>query len=248
MLIWYKIVIVGNFIAERKPVAHFTFDLNPDGSISQIYKDGEPFETGTRLEMPTVIVQTYFKSALRNLHQMTASDEDRDENRQYGLQCFLMSLVGTEAFINVFFHLVGRERDLPAVIDLANSDKTTIEHKISHLPRQAYGNPLVAQKRINKKMRELYDMRSKIVHPKWQPSSFAMPGLHIDGLVENEQNLFEDPDFCRETLQWCLLVVARVGIHANGCDQNDWFVKYWTSLTDTNASLSEALAIPPGGA
>ena len=134
MLIWYKIVIVGNFIAERKPVAHFTFDLKPDGSISQIYKDGEPFETGTRLEMPTVIVQTYFKSALRNLHQMTASDEDRDENRQYGLQCFLMSLVGTEAFINVFFH-----RGEPFCVPEISNCNADIGY-----PTQAYGscNPL----------------------------------------------------------------------------------------------------------
>ena len=155
---------------------HFIFDTNQDGSISKIYKDGAPVETGVRLEMPFSIVHTYFKSAVRNLNRMTASDEDRDENRHHGLQCFLMSLVGTEAFLNVFFHLVGRERDLDNVIDLANKD-TQIEHKVAHLPRQAYGTQLLAQKRLNKKMRELYDLRSKIVHPKWQPSSLAMPGL-----------------------------------------------------------------------
>lgn len=225
----------------------FVFDMNEDETVRAVYKDGVRIETGARLEMPVAIVQTYFKSAIRNLKQMTASDDDRDANREHGLQCFLMSLVGVEAFLNVFFHLVGRERDSAAIIDLATKDKATIETKLSHLPRQAYGTPLPAQKRLNKKMRELYDLRSQIVHPRWQPSRLAMPGLVIDGLVDNQQQLFEDRDFCREALRWCLLVIARIGEHAAG-GPNDGFVLRWTTLNDTNATLSEALGIPAEGA
>ena len=229
-------------------MAHFVFQLNEDETIRSIHKDGVLVATATRLEMPVAIVQTYFKSAIRDLAQMTLDDADRDANRHHGLQCFLMSLVGVEAFLNVFFHQVGRERNLPAVIDLANKDKATIEHKIAHLPRQAYGTPLVAQKRLTKKMRELYDLRSKIVHPKWQPSMMSMPGLVIDGMVENFQMVFEDRDFCREALRWCLLVIARIGIHAAEGAPNDHFVQHWTSIADTNTMLSAALDVPEQGA
>lgn len=225
---------------------HFVFDMNPDDTIRAVYKDGAVMETATRLEMPLAIVRTYFKSASRDLAQMTANDANRDDNRHYGLQCFLMSLVGTEAFLNVFFHLVGRERNLPGVVDLANKDKATIEHKIAHLPRQAYGTPLPAQKQLVTKMRELYNLRSELVHPKWLPSTLAMPGLVIDGLVDNQQKLFEDRDFCHEALRWCLLVIARIGDHAAG-GPNEQFVQQWTSLADTNATLSEALGIPADG-
>src|SRR6478609_1233654 len=96
---------------------HFVFDLNEDESINAIYKDGLKLETGTRLEMPVAIVQTYFGAALRALARMTESDDDREDNRSHGLQAFLMSLVGTEAFLNVFFHQVGREKGLAKVID-----------------------------------------------------------------------------------------------------------------------------------
>lgn len=225
---------------------HFVFDLNEDESIKAIYKDGVKLETGTRLEMPVAIVQTYFRSAIRALARMTESDDDREDNRQHGLQAFLMSLVGTEAFLNVFFHQVGREKGLAKVIDLANKDRVPIEHKLSHLPRQAFGSQLPAQKRLNVKMRELYDLRSKIVHPRWQPSSLQMPGLAIGDLVENYQQLFEDREFCRDALRWCLLVVARIGLHSRA-GLGDQFVYFWTTIADTNATLSEALGVPREG-
>ncbi|UAK23844.1 hypothetical protein [Sphingomonas nostoxanthinifaciens] len=225
----------------------FVYDLNEDGSIKAVYKDGVKLETATRLEMPVAIVQTYFRSAIRALARMTESADDGEDNRQYGLQAFLMSLVGTEAFFNVFFHQVGREKGLANVIDFANKDRVPIEHKLSHLPRQAFGTPLPAQKRLNAKMRELYDLRSKIVHPRWQPSSFVMPGLAIGDLVENYQTLFEDREFCRDALRWCLLVIARVGLHAQ-VGRGDQFVEHWTTIADTNATLSDALGVPREGA
>lgn len=227
---------------------HFTFDIGDDDIVRGVYKDGVLIETEARLEMPHMVVQTYFRSAILALHGMTADDNDREANRRHGVQCFLMALVGTEAFLNIFFHVVGRERKLPKVVDLATKDKAAIEHKVAHLPRLAYGTPLPAQKRLNKKMRELYDLRSLLVHPKWVPSSVAMPGMMIDGMVDNPQKLFEDRDFCREALRWCLLVIARIGIHAAGNNvPNERFVWQWTSLADTNAALSDALGIPATG-
>src|SRR3546814_1798020 len=52
---------------------------------------------------------------------------------------------------------------LDDVIDLARSDKP-IEHKLGHLPRRAFGSPLPNSKKLCAKMRELYDLRSNMVH------------------------------------------------------------------------------------
>jgi hypothetical protein len=226
-------------------VPNFLTEQNEDGTIKATYKDGTRIDTGFRLEMPQAIVQTYFKLAFRNLREMK-EDGDQADNRHFGLQSFLMSLLGVEAFLNVFFHIVGRQKNLPQVIDLANKSRVSIEHKISHLPNLAFGAHLPAQKRLNLQMRRLYNLRSELVHPKWQPSTLAMPGLFIGDLVDNIQQTFEDREFCRESLQWCLLVIARIGIAAQP-EPNDHFITMWTTLRDTNASLSESLGIPAEG-
>lgn len=228
---------------------HFEFDFNEDGSIHAIYKDDKPYESGITLEMPNAIVQTYFASALRNLAKMKLSDDPNEDagpdNRHYGLQSFLMSLVGTEAFINIYFHLAGLEKALPDVVDLATKDRP-IEHKLAHLPRLTFGTPLPASKKLCAKIRELYNLRSNIVHPKWTPSSLSMQGMMIAGLVDNQQKLFEDREYCREALRWCLLVVARIGVHS-GAAEHSQFVNYWTKIADTNETISAALGIPPDG-
>ena len=41
-----------------------------------------------------------------------------------------MSLVGLEAFLSVHFHMVGIEKDLPKVIDLATKRNANVETKI----------------------------------------------------------------------------------------------------------------------
>ena len=118
---------------------HFEYEFNDDDTIRQVTKDGVPLARGTTLEMPQGIVQTYYKAAYRHLQAMTLHAEDHELNRHHGLQCFIMSLVGVEAFLNVFFHLVGRQRNLPNVVEMANRTNMTIETKLSSLPRQAYG-------------------------------------------------------------------------------------------------------------
>ena len=42
------------------------------------------------------------------------------------------------------------------------------------------------------------------------------------------------------------MVVARIGLHA-GAGRGDQFVHFWTTIADTNATLSEALGVPPVG-
>jgi|LNAP01.1.fsa_nt_gb hypothetical protein len=227
---------------------HFELDLDQDGSARAIYKDGELIEGAISLESPNSIVQTYFASAIRNIDAMTVGDDpDGDrarDNRHFGLQSFLMSLVGTEAFLNIYFHQLGNLQGLPDVIDLATSDKP-IEHKLSHLPRRAFGSPLPNSKKLCAKMRELYDLRSNMVHPKWTPSSIAFDGMMYAGFVDNQQKLFENREFCRETLRWCLLVIARIGVHS-GSTRWD-FVYNWSMIHETNESLSNYLGIPADG-
>lgn len=225
-------------------MSHFEFDFNEDGSINAIYRDGIPYEGGISLETPNSIARTYFETALRELAAMKAED-DPDfygaDNRGHGLQAFLMSLFGTEAFLNVYFHVAGLQAGSDAVVDLAASDKP-IERKLAHLPRLLWGEPLPGSKKLCTKVRELYNLRSNLVHPKYEPSSLSMQGMMIAGLFDNRQKLFEDREFCREALRWCLLVVARIGLRGSPADAR--FVEFWTGISDTNDSLSSALGVP----
>lgn len=72
-----------------------------------------------------------------------------------------------------------------------------------------------------------------------------MPGFQLQDMVENRQQIFEDFDFCIETLRWALLVIARVGEHVAG--KNDWFVWRWTTIQTNNEQLSDLLGIPADG-
>jgi hypothetical protein len=59
-------------------------------------------------------------------------------------------------------------------------------------------------------------------------------GLHpirIGGLVENQQAIFDDIVFSRETLWWCLLVVARIG-QSRGEKDLRGFLFHWTGNYD----------------
>src|SRR3546814_248454 len=169
-------------------------------------------------------------------------DYDGAENRRHGLQAFLMSLVGTEAFLNVYFHVAGLQTGSEKVVDLATNDKT-IEHKLAHLPNLLWGAPLNGSKKLCGKVRELYNLRSNLVHPKYAPSSLYMQGMVIAGVFDNQQKLFEDREFCREALRWCLLIVARIGVRGSPMDSR--FVEFWTGISDTNDTLSAALGVPP---
>lgn len=223
-------------------VINFEYDDDGSGRIKAIYREGKQLTKGIRLEPPSAIVQTYFKAAFRNCRAMTENEDDREDNRHNGLQSFLMSLVGLEAFLNIHFHMVGREKNLPEVIKAVTVGKSTVENKIKNLSYTCYNKHLADQKLISKKIRELYDLRSAIVHPKWEPMTLGMAEMVIDGMSDNFQQAFEDREFVRESMRWCLLVVARVGL-LNSPETADLFMKRWTTLSDTNETLSRDLGI-----
>src|SRR3546814_1718740 len=101
---------------EELQMPHFELDLDQDGSARAIYKDGELIDGAISLESPNSIVQTYFVSAVRNIDAMTVGDDpDGDrarDHRQFGLQALLMSIVGTEAVLQLSFHQLGNLQGL----------------------------------------------------------------------------------------------------------------------------------------
>jgi hypothetical protein len=223
---------------------HFYFETDGEGRVAHIYRDGAPQEGPVTLETPQAVVQSYFSAALRSLRAMNIDMLDR-ELRDYGLQSFVMSLTGLEAFVNVYFHRRGFAEGNAELMRRAD-ERRPVEHKLSHLPRLAFGSNLPDQRMLNRKVRELYSLRSTIVHPKLELSSMRYENIAINGMVQNFQKAFEDPEFCREALQWCLLIVGRVGLAAQ--EMGDMFVTYWTTVRECDATLSGALGISAASA
>lgn len=208
---------------------HFQYQLGDDDEISQILKDGQPHTQSIRLEQVYSIVTIYFRMAAAHLEQMPDL-EDRNARRAAGLQSFLMSLTGLEAFTNTYFHLRARELgDEPMIARIAQSHGS-LSRRIVDLVAMTPDGPLVDQAALIQRVFELSKLRNEIVHPRWDPSALTIGGavpVHIDGLVENRQASFEDVDLCREALLWCLLAVARIG-QARGHQDLSGFLFHWT--------------------
>jgi hypothetical protein len=222
---------------------HFSLTLDESGNVQQLLRDGQPVQ-GTALEQHYSVVSGYFRSAQSNLDAMEAATDSK-VRRSLGLQSFLMSLTGLEAFANTYFHALaldsGGEQQIIGRIRQSHgslSRKITDLIALSGLPR------LIGQESLIQRVFELTQLRNEIVHPRWEPSTLAVAGvapIRIEGLVENRQALFEDPLLCREALAWCLLVVARVA-QAQGVRNVGSFMFYWTdnyelSLNDILVTL-----------
>lgn len=209
---------------------HFTIKTNDDGSIAEILKDGAPHAEGIRLEPAWAIVRTYFELAAGNLKPM-AGDVDAEMRRFHGLQTFLMSLTGVEAFTNVFFLLLGHERNDHAIIK-ATGKQTPLVKRLEGLIELAFGKKLSDHELILERVRRLYQLRNQIVHPRWEPASMVLGGevpVFIAGLAQNFQATFEDEAFCREAFLWCVLLVARVGQAAGNTDISG-FCHFWAAV------------------
>lgn len=209
---------------------HFIFDSNEDGTIARILKDGQPHDEAVRLEQAFSIVTTYFRLAASNVARMEG-EAQRDARRSLGLQSFLMSLTGLEAFTNTYFHLRARELDSQTIISRIEQTHGSLSRKIEELVAMTGDGPLVDQDALIQRVFELAQLRNELVHPRWVPSALTIGGdvpVHIDGLVENRQAIFEDEVLCREALLWCLLVVARVG-QARGNQDLSGFMFHWTA-------------------
>ncbi len=209
---------------------HFVFLSNEDGTIRQVLKDGQPHQDTVRLEQLFSVVTIYFKLAASNLSQMVP--QERGEGRRYfGLQSFLMSLIGLEAFTNTFFHLRGQELGNNAILKRVEQSHGSLSQKIRELIALSPDGPIRDQDRLINQIFTFSQFRNEILHPRWVPSSLTMQGntpIVIHGLVENRQALFEDPQLCREVLLWCLLMIARIAV-ARGDEEVSDFMFHWTA-------------------
>ncbi len=208
---------------------HYTLLTNDDGSVRQILRDGQPYNQAVRLEPAYNIVSTYFKLAGGNLRPMAQAPDD-EMRRFHGLQAFLMSLVGVEAFTNVFFQLLAEERNNPELLARVNVRHGPLVPRLSDCIDLAFGQPLEDQDALLQRIGELYRLRNQIVHARWDPASMVLGGalpIFIQGMSQNFQATFEDEVFCREAFFWCLLLVTRVA-RAAGNQAVEGFCFFWT--------------------
>ena len=226
---------------------HFTFLMNDDGTISQILRDGILHQETVALEQVFSVVTTYFRSAERNLLAMQ-DNSNREELRFHGLQAFVMSLTGVEAFTNVFFRVLAEERNLGQLLARVEQRHGPLLPRLQECLALAFNEPLEDQTLLLVRIRELYQLRNQIVHPRYEPASMTMVEegripLVVGGMTQNFQAAFEDFEFCNEVYLWCLLLVARVGRAAGNVHVEEFCFHWAGAYGVTEDALVERLGI-----
>jgi hypothetical protein len=215
---------------------HYNIQADADGKIQQIFKDGEAFSGSVALETPDAIVRIYYESAAQSLQRM-ATQADSLIRRSLGLQSFLMSLTGLEAFANTFFHLRALELQNDNMVRRISQKHGSLSQKISDLIGISNDGPLIQQQELINKISELSQLRNEIVHPRWQPASMTLHNIGIPisfhGLAQNFQAVFENVDFCKAAYLHCLLLPARYS-QALGHDDISGFMFRWCSRYQTS--------------
>ena len=224
---------------------HFDILTNEDGSVAQIFRDGIVHDEGVTLEPAHQIVSTYFKIAKVDLDSMRGASAG-EQRRASGLQAFLMSLTGVEAFTNVFFQQLAMERETPALLKRVKNQRPALLDRIEGCLALAFADPLPNQDELLERLRKLYRLRNQIVHPRWEPASMRLAGeipIIIHGMSQNFQTTFENVDFCHEAFWWCVKFVAEIG-KAVGNPTIEGHCFYWTGIYGlTDEALSERLGL-----
>lgn len=212
-------------------MAHYFIEMNEDDSVRRILRDGEPNAASVSLEQLYAIATLYFKIAVSNI-QLLERENAKPLRRAYGVQAFVMSLTGVEAFTNTYFKLRGEELADPRLAIRVAQRHGTVTRKLEELIAMTPESAIEDQATIIGRLHELTQLRNTLVHPQWEPASMTLEGavpIVIQGLVHNFQAAFEDTPFCREALMWCLLLVARVG-KARGSSDLSAFLFHWTGI------------------
>ena len=209
----------------------FEFKINEDGSIARILRGNLPHAQSVTLEQVYSVVTIYFRLAETNLMQLSGQTSN-EKKRSFGLQSFLMSLTGLEAFTNTYFHLRGDQLKNNEILRRIEKRSGPLSEKFRDLVALTNDGPLSFEDNLIARIQELSQLRNEIVHPRWVPSSLVMNGLaptEINGLVESPHAIFEEAQFCCEALMWCLLAVARVGQSRETGDVSG-FLFHWTGI------------------
>ena len=220
---------------------HFIFHNTEDGSISHITKDGEHLATSVTLVHPNQIIRTYFQAAARALVVHDAA-VGIDEKIQIGVQGFLASLFGLEAFLNVFFLIAAREHGNVALEHSVENSKLQVISKLKNWPYQLYGAYIQNQRNVCGRLRWLYDVRNNLVHPRMEWSTLWTNGLAIDGVVENPQRPLADSAYCQQAFELTLLAVLRIG-SISGTHNTSQFCGHWTGIQAIESELATRLEL-----
>lgn len=207
----------------------FALLLNENGSVRQILRDGQPFDQPIRLEPAYAIVATYFRLAASNIGGMGKAC-DTELRRFHGIQAFLMTLTGVEAFTNVFFTLRGDEKNNPDLLARVAVKHGPLVPRLRDCIELAFEDSLDDLDQLLARIRDLYALRNQIVHPRWDPASAWLGSevpILINGLAVNFQAAFEDEGLCREAFLWCMLLVIRIAKAAGNADPAP-FCQLWT--------------------
>ncbi len=210
-------------------MADFVFDVDSEGTIKNITKDGKPHSGTVALEQHYSIVKIYFKSAADNINQMRKFD-DSGIRRMFGMQSFIMCLTGLEAFANTFFLQLANELGNDSIMAQLKKNHGSLSKKIEKLIELSFESKIKNQDVLITKIFEYSQLRNEIVHPRWEPASalinHAEP-IVFQGMVENLQATFEDLNFCLIALYWSLLLIARIG-ESCGNTNASGFLFHWT--------------------
>jgi hypothetical protein len=220
-------------------MALFVIETNEDGSTSRILKDGQPHVGAVTLEQWNSIVKIYFDLAQQNLLQIEEGMPN-EVRRKLGLQSFIMSLTGLEAFTNTYFRIRADELHNEQMLARINQTHGSLSRKIEELIHLSGDGPIENQANLIDRIYRMSQLRNDVLHPRWAPSSVILDGqipIVIHGMAENPQKIFEDQQFCRESLYWCLSLIARV----SRTDDIEGFMFHWTGNYGLTLAMIDAV-------
>lgn len=224
---------------------HFHIISDESGSVVRIERDGKNIRGPLQLEQAFSVSSFYFKAAAVNLDNLVRP-ENLELREQYGVQAFLLSLTGVEAFLNTCYLLRAQESGNQELVSAVNSKSGKLQDRLKEFVRLSGDAPLQDLQQITDRLSKLSIFRHSLVHPRWVPSSLDMSGglsMSFGGLVENARLPVKDHLFCVEAFWWCIYAVALVGV-SRGSVPLDGFLFHWTGLFNIDMkSVRAKLAI-----
>lgn len=207
----------------------YVIHTSDDQTIANITKDGLPFEESFRFVTVHAISSFYFRISYDVLKTMDGVS-DEGALRAAGVHSFLMALMGVEAFTNVYFHLRGLEENRDELVRVALLKKGAFLDRARVLFRLLYDVEIDEADDLFQGLAGLFKLRNGIVHPRWIPSHIEFPqaGVHLRGMVEDTNGIFEDYQFCREAFLLCARYVFRV-CNLSGF-KVDGFLFHWMGI------------------